>query len=216
MIVSEDDNIFAPAFLDYINKGLEKFKEDRSVLSINGYRHFYDVKFNGNNFYRQNVDFSAWGYGIWRNRIEMTSQACNTTYWRKKALNPLNWIKISKNGWNRLLVFLRLTAKSATLNDNGLSVYMGINNLNVVMPNVSMVRNMGWDGSGEHCRGENELSKLHNEQELYSLDSYDFKGSGYEYYAENHNIYVSQSYGRITFLQLLKNLGRIIKSNFLL
>ena len=67
-IFSEDDNVFSPNFLVYINKGLEKFKNDKSVFAFNGYRHFYNVKFKENTFFRQNIDFSAWGYGIWKDR----------------------------------------------------------------------------------------------------------------------------------------------------
>lgn len=214
VICSEDDNIFAPAFLDYINKGLEKFKDDFSVLAINGYRHFYDVKFEGNNFYRQNVDFSAWGYGIWSNRVEMANRVCNTTYWRGKAVNPLNWIKISMNGWNRTLGFLRLIAKPAVINDNWYSVYMGINNMDVIMPKVSMVRNMGWDGTGEHCQDDIPgLAQMHTHQSIYNGNIFSFIGTGREYYKDNRRIYVKQSYGRLTITQFFKKVFKYLTAH---
>ena len=70
IIVSEDDNIFSPNFLVFMNRGLEKFKDDESVLALNGYRHYYSIKYHDNTFFRQNVDFSAWGYGIWKDRLD--------------------------------------------------------------------------------------------------------------------------------------------------
>lgn len=207
LIFSEDDNIFSPAFLEFINGGLEKFKDDFSVFAINGYRHFYDIKFEGNNFFRQNVDFSAWGYGIWRNRYEMISQACNSSYWRKKALNPLNWIRIYRNGWNRVFGVLGMIKKTIVLYDNGMSVYMAVNKMDVVMPKDSMVRNMGWDGTGEHCQDDIPgLAQKHISQTIYDGNDFKFLGSGKEYYANNHKTYVTQSYGKISFWQFLKRI----------
>src|SRR5574344_1403880 len=70
VIISEDDNVFSPNFLEYVDKGLDLFENDKTVLSINGYSHSYPFKFNGNNHFRHNTDFSAWGYGIWKDRYE--------------------------------------------------------------------------------------------------------------------------------------------------
>lgn len=215
-IFSEDDNVFSPAFLDYINKGLVKFKDDKTVFAINGYRHYYDIKFDDNTYYRQNVDFSAWGYGIWRDRIALTSKASKKRYWIKKAINPLEWYKVYNNGWNRVSGFLNMIVKNPVLNDNGYSIFMVINKMDVIMPKVSMVRNMGWDGSGEHCHGNNTLTVKHNSQILNKSKSFTYIGSGKEYYFENHKTYVKQSYGRITFKQFfvyyLKSLANLVNA----
>lgn len=53
-IFSEDDNIFSPNFLEFINKGLEKYKNDSSVLAICGYSHPYPIKYSDNNYFMQN------------------------------------------------------------------------------------------------------------------------------------------------------------------
>ncbi|MEI6052507.1 MAG: hypothetical protein WCQ44_07390, partial [Opitutaceae bacterium] len=37
LIFTEDDNEFSPNFLDYINKGLDKFENNPSIYSICGY-----------------------------------------------------------------------------------------------------------------------------------------------------------------------------------
>ncbi len=207
LIFTEDDNIFSPSFLVFINEGLEKFRDDSSVFAINGYRHFYDVKFMNNNFYRQNVDFSAWGYGIWRDRYYKLKEASNSKYWRLKAINPLNWFRIYKNGWNRVLGFISLVYKTKVLFDNEKSVYIAINNMDVIMPKESMVRNLGWDGSGEHCKTvDKNLIVSHITQPIYTHTTFDYKGNGKEYYKENKKIYVNQSYGRISFKDLLKNI----------
>lgn len=43
-IYSEDDNVFSPNFLEYIDKGLEKFKDDDKVVAVVGYCHPYAFK----------------------------------------------------------------------------------------------------------------------------------------------------------------------------
>lgn len=205
LIATEDDNIFSKAFLDFINKGLEKFKDDHSVLSINGYRHFYDVKFGDNNYYMQNVDFSAWGYGIWKDRYEVFMNNNTNKYWRKKAMSLKNWWKVYTCGLNRLIWFVHEQVKPPTSTDYTFSIYMPVNNMNVVMPKVSMVRNRGWDGTGEHCPGTDaEMSSLHVNQELYHKPEFTYIGTGKEYYNLNHRTYVKQSYGRVGILDLLR------------
>lgn len=210
-IFSEDDNIFAPAFLDYINKGLEKFKDDPSVLAICGYRHFYDLKFGDNTFYRQNVDFSAWGYGMWKDRFEATAKTLYPAYWRKKAINPRTWKRIISNGWNRVANFLHMIYSKPIIDDNSLSVYMGINNIMIINPHISLVRNTGWDNSGEHCDNYDDvIAQKHLNQQIDNAPHFDFIGSGTECMSENHKIHVTQSYGRISFTTFLSR----IFSNF--
>lgn len=208
-IFSEDDNIFSPAFLDYINKGLEKFKDDPTVLAICGYRHFYNLKFENNTFYRQNVDFSAWGYGMWKKQYYIKDEIINNRYWRRKAYNLKNWVNIIRNGWNRTRDFIYLIHRTPTFIDNTISVFMGLNNISVICPYISLVRNNGWDGSGEHCLDEN-LALSHNQQPLYKSDYFEFRGSGNELHKENHIVHVEQSYGRISLFKFLTNIVKRI------
>ena len=71
-IFTEDDNEFSPNFLEYINKGLERYKDDTNVFSISGYN--FPISMEG---YEKNVygtyHFSAWGCGFWRDKqIDLT------------------------------------------------------------------------------------------------------------------------------------------------
>ena len=92
IIVSEDDNIFSPNFLVFMDKGLEKFENDSSVFALNGYRHFYPVKFDDNTFFRQNVDFSAWGYGILKSQFQKYVEKITPDYFRR-MINLKNILK---------------------------------------------------------------------------------------------------------------------------
>lgn len=214
LIATEDDNIFSPAFLDFANKGLVKFKDDPSVLGINGYRHYYDVLVDDNSFFRQNVDFSAWGYAIWRNRVKDCVQFFNDKrVLRKSALNPLSWIRLYRNGLNRYLNYVALLrAESIIITDNALSTYMGIKQMDVIMPAQNLVRNIGWDNSGENCKNNPELAKIHLNQSIADYHEFQFRGSGFEHYNQNKKIYRRQSYGRISISDLLKKIVTKLRS----
>lgn len=214
-IATEDDNVFSPNFLVFMNKGLEKFEGDHTVLAINAYRHFYPVKFDSNTFFRQNVDFSAWGYATWKNRVDEYMSGIPSIYFQKK-LTLKNFLKVLKNGNNRAINFLQRSTDGRTAGDDTtLSVLMPLEDLDVIMPYESLVRNMGWDGSGEHCQeSDSELAIMHNNQTISSEYDFDFVGSGYECYRENKQIYVKYSYGKQSLISLLKNILIYIKKRY--
>lgn len=211
-IFSEDDNIFSPNFLEFINKGLEKYKNDSSVLAICGYSHPYPIKYSDNNYFMQNVDFSAWGYGIWKDRIVKSDNACNKAYFRKKlhSLNNLN--KLKKHGLNRLLYAIQCAYGNKVIpdNDNTLSIYMVLESMNVVMPTITKVRNMGWDGTGVHCQEGKSLENIHTKRIIDDEDQFDFIGDGMNYYDENMQVFVENSYARCSYLRFFKSLIKIL------
>ena len=205
IIVSEDDNIFSPNFLVFMDKGLEKFESDPSVFALNGYRHFYPVKFDNNTFFRQNVDFSAWGYGILRSQYQKFVEKITPDYFRS-MINLKNLLKIKKNGNNRLMGFISSSrSKKIQKTDNQLSIMMPLENLDVIMPKESLVRNIGWDGSGFHCPTTDKiLAEKHITQPISNKSDFEFIGTGTEHYDENQKIYVKNSYGNFTFCEYIK------------
>nr|WP_229095526.1 hypothetical protein [Alistipes sp. D31t1_170403_E11] len=67
LIASEDDNEFSPAFLDYINSGLDRFEDDSSVMAICGYNYPIDMGGMDDSAYKSQK-FSAWGVAYWREK----------------------------------------------------------------------------------------------------------------------------------------------------
>ncbi len=214
-ICSEDDNVFSPNFLVYINKGLTKFENDNSVFAICGYSHPYDIKYADNNYFMQNVDFSAWGYGIWKNRLEDSYAYQNVSVLRG-CINIKSLWKVYCHGLNRLrdlYYFLKTPGKSKILyTDNFLSIYMILTNKNVIMPIITKVRNEGWDGTGENCKMGEALSNIHQKRDIDTDFNFDFVGNGKNFYKYNKKIFVRQSYGRIKLWELAcKVLKKCIK-----
>ncbi len=209
-IFTEDDNIFSPNFLVYINKGLELYKEDKSVFAISGYRNFYPIKFGSNTFFRQNVAFSAWGYAVWRERHEMCSRI-DANYFRK-TFSFSTFLKLRKQSGNySALFYFKYAFSNGYLKkeDNLLSVFAAINGMDIIMPTISLVRNIGVDGSGEHFKMiSNKLRKLHDEQIISEDCDFEYIGTGMEFYEENRKIFRDSCYGKISSLRLII---RIIK-----
>lgn len=208
VIFSEDDNVFSPAFLDFINRGLERFKDDKSIQAICGYRHFYIIKTGKENFYRQSVDFSAWGYGTWKDRIEELNKI--DPLWFKSRLNLKEFLKFKKNQGNRrALQFLKISNMNPIkfgLTDNVISVYMGLTGKDVVMPEITCVKNMGLDGSGVNFNdADPKLKHAHSSQSLYSDNLYELHGDGFYAYSDNKKVHIKQSYDKLNDILLLKD-----------
>lgn len=206
-IVSEDDNVFAPNFLDFINKGLDLYKDDKSVFAICGYRHFYPIKSDDNTFYRQNVDMSVWGYGMWKDQWEQV-YSCDYKYYSRYIFKLSTWVKLFKNGNNRVADFLSyaLPSWNHVMTDGVYSIYATINDMDLIMPaKVSLVRNIGVDGSGENFKNpSDELSNKHLTQPIATDKTFEYRGTGFEYYDENKKIHRTYSYGKISMLRLIR------------
>lgn len=211
-IFSEDDNHFSPNFLEFVNKGLERFKDDRSVIAMNGYRHFYHLIFSDNNYFFQDIDFSAWGYGMTKDTHLMLETTLTKNYFRKKFLNPINWWRVGRNGLNRFLQFLYFvfgTYDKPKLTDGTISVFMALNGMKVVMPSVSKVRNIGWDSLGNSAMTGNmpkALEEKYLNQDIDLASSFEYIGDGYSFYTENRRAYKKETHDRLTIWPFLKTI----------
>lgn len=159
-IFTEDDNEFSPNFLEYINKGMEKYHNDENVVGICG--HAYDINWElpEDTLLKVSCAYDGWGIGRWFSKDEkMYSQITLDNLERimknkSRAMNirrrsPLIFyfavqavVKHSGdmfNGTNQLRAID--TTVSLFMMDRG---YMTIN------PVLSKVRNWGDDGSGVH------------------------------------------------------------------
>lgn len=150
LIFSEDDNEFSPNFLDYINKGLDRFENDKSVYAICGYN--YPIKMPAAyepNFYYSKA-FSAWGYGIWKDRNQ-------DLYYTPRDLVSFikNWtyLRATYNmaGQKPLSILNSIRSNLPLYGDGVVSINNIKYNTYCIFPAVPKVRNHGHDGSGAHC-----------------------------------------------------------------
>lgn len=145
-IYTEDDNVFSPYFLQFINDGLEKYKDNDSVLAICGYSYPIDWE-TDKNCVLQHQYFSAWGYGIWKNREKRLSQNLTQSFlydfYRKN--------KMRINTVNSVQMMPAMLHDKIQKSDVTRSIYLSVTKQYVLMPAKTLVKNNGYDGSGEHC-----------------------------------------------------------------
>ena len=151
LIFTEDDNQFSPNFLDYLNKGLEKFRFDKNVIVISAYSPLLDIpsEFKGNFYYQRRL--SAWGFGRWR---ESPLPFSFTHQFLKEYLKSFKNIrKLYRRSPGHLLIIIRSTLnKKDIFGDVALGVHFAENeHLRCVHPTLSKVRNYGNDGTGVNC-----------------------------------------------------------------
>ena len=160
LIVSEDDNEFSSNFLEYINKGLEKFEHDPNVYAICGYQFpiNVDASIKGNYYLYRSL--SAWGYGMWKNKL------LPTYYTKQESIDFLKNRKLVLKSYQRNQVhfasFINTLLKDKECyGDRVIGLHMAKNaNLKCVFPTISKVRNRGHDGTGINCKAEdNEFFK---------------------------------------------------------
>lgn len=203
-IFSEDDNVFSPNFLEFINKGLDKFQNDPTVYSICGYGFFYNLKYKDNNFIRQNTDYNAWGCGLWREKY-MKLYDIDVKYLRKILYNPIKSFRVWQVSNTRLNNLIYLSQNNNFKRaDNFLTLYMINEGIYEIMPAISKVRNIGWDGSGSHCIGFNHsVEEKHMNQVIDKNSSFEYTGSGWECFDENHKIIVQEDFHQISTLKVI-------------
>lgn len=207
-IISEDDNVFAPAFLDYMKKGFEKFKNDESVIALCGYRYFAKIKYAENTYFRQNVDFCAWGLGRWTSK----KFPLYTYHDFRKLLSFRSFVKVYKRaGVEKAIYFLNCCHSKwdGRMIDMAQSIYLILNDLYEVMPTVALVKNIGFDESSQNFYAVPEYIKKKFESQVVSESAcFHYSGTGYEFFEENQIIYKEQYPNKtpklIAFKRLIK------------
>ena len=151
-IFTEDDNVFSPNFLEYANWGLKEFANDESVFAIVGFKRV-NVDFLKNNVYKY-PRYVAWGFATWFKKSDKMNE-----------FKDLNRLKNLIKSWPITIIFtdkvftassiLRMLKTKYILEDT-LPSLIPKDEIYCIYPKVSMVRNIGLDGSGLHSRGRDK------------------------------------------------------------
>ncbi len=146
-IFTEDDNEFSTNFLEYLNWGLETYKDDMSVFAICSCKDIdtNDIK---NNVYKLNTIFNAWGYGSWFNRYSKITKLENRLF-LLNSVKKANVADVFKKKVKRYSSMLYQVALN-TFHFDMLVSLLPKDEKWCVFPKVNKVRNWGWDGTGTH------------------------------------------------------------------
>lgn len=216
-IVTEDDNVFSPNFLEYMNKGFEKFEDDDSVTSLCAFRWWFPLKVEGNTFFRSGVSTTPWGLGCWTKKVEAKPEL--DYKWFRRHLSIRNLIKVYKNNGpafvNAFVEFCNSDKKHTKPIDQHQAIYMTLENKYQIIPVVSLVRNIGLDGTGITMPTNNEkIQELYDSIPTSTDLHFEFVGTGWECYEYNKKLYVKERNWKsngVYFVKFLKKLVRLVK-----
>ena len=166
-IYSEDDNVFAPNFLSYMNWGLNKFQNNKNVMAICGYNYPIDMSSYNKTYYFSH-NFAGWGFGIWTDtHIQLKNEVYNKSYCRSVLFNPINLYKIAhKRGLRIILSIYRCYRDNQIHWDTFLTTYQYLRGRYSVFPSTTMVLNLGQDGSGIHSTYSELNIQKYSQQKL--------------------------------------------------
>ena len=174
-IFTEDDNIFSPNFLEYMNQCLEKYKDDEMIFAIGGYSYPIHWSDDKDVIIKQSMNFPAWGYGTWKEKYDKEKEFSRTEIFEylKNFHNAKLFYKNNRTLFNHA-VYIASGKHYLALLDNGelrhidavKGIYMFINRKYMILPALSKVRNIGHDGSGQNCK---ESSKNEHTSDCYNF-----------------------------------------------
>lgn len=169
-IFTEDDNIFSPCFLDFVNQALSIYYDDKRITMICGFTHkeYYNL---GTSNILCGKDAPAYGMGCWRSNKEYLDLHKYEWIFKDLKRSKLRCLKLFIR--QPALVYMLISMIWSKTNSGDLrQFYLNIvNDTYSICPSVSMVRNMGCDGSGLHSGFVDGLSNqeiLHQDQ--FELD----------------------------------------------
>ena len=153
VIVIEDDNFTSQYFLNFINDGLRLYKNEKKVCSINGW--FFPGKNKlEKSFFLKGGD--TWGWGTWKRAWDQFNP--NTEYLINE-LHKRNLIK--KFNFNNSFDFFKMLKKrNENLNESHTIIWKASTFLEGMLslhPSNSLVKNIGFDGSGTHNKNPDDL-----------------------------------------------------------
>lgn len=183
-IFTEDDNIFSPIFLEYINTCLRVYQYNPQIMAIGGYCDPLNWRATNGLFILDET--IAWGTAFYRSRLDScinwinynnligilkNSQKCKElfNYNYKKY-----WILVEaciSDLDDKKNVFVRKEEKDIRAIDYTEGLYMTFNKCYAVYPSTTLVHNNGYDGSGVNCPKINETS---NQSKLITWNDFDY------------------------------------------
>ncbi len=184
-ISAEDDIVFSPNFLEYMDKCLAEYEDDDNVIAVNGYSYPINwVADKDATVIFQSSTCEAWGIGNWKRKYTLYCDMFRDNYFKK------NFDKAYKTGVLKKMITLRkaryiiycLGGKPNIFyllsNDVSLGTLVSMTDKYVVTPMFSKTRNYGNDGSGINTsnaiekNGNHYRSYDYNNQPIDTSDSF--------------------------------------------
>lgn len=162
IIVLEDDIVTSRYFLEYMNQGLELYKDDPSVISVHSY--VYPVKGTlPETFFLRGSD--CFGWATWKRGWDIFEPDGN------KLLSELRNKKLLKEfDFAGSYPFTKMLKNQIAGNNNSWAIrwYASafLKNKLTLYPGESLIYNIGFDGSGENCEDDSNFNKTDKVEDI--------------------------------------------------
>ena len=147
VIVLEDDIVVGKHFLKFMNDGLNVYESNDKVYGVSGYCFPYSGKIIEKTFFLPIM--SSWGYATWHSRWDKIN------FNGKELLEKVKSKKIgTKLNFSNISYYQMLQDQVAGKNDSWavrFYVSMFLKKGVFLYPNLSLLKNIGLDGTGVHC-----------------------------------------------------------------
>jgi hypothetical protein len=147
IIVSEDDNVFSPNFLEYMDKCLEKYENNESILAICGYLAPVKILYGDNTIFKNHTFYHPWGVGFWREKYKTVQSRVYDEKFYKELLTWKNMLHLFLFQPKIFIETVRYASVKPWLYDGSFSAYLCLQKAQVIFPVVSKVKNIGVDSS---------------------------------------------------------------------
>lgn len=152
VIVIEDDLELAPGFLTYMNRALDQYADDELVFQISGYI------FNKPELTRGTTALflpfiSSWGWATWQRAWNFFDPDAREWLSLRRDSEIRRRFNLDNSYDYTTMLFRQMTRKGQSWAIRWYWVVFKANGL-VLYPPVSLVRNIGLDGSGSHGSGK--------------------------------------------------------------
>jgi hypothetical protein len=155
-IVLEDDVVANPQFLKFMNQALHRYASESRVWHISGWNYPIDSTSLGDAFFWRVMN--CWGWATWCDRWDYFRKqpAQLVGEWDRKSIRTFN-LDGAHNFWAQVL-----GNANGKLNTWAVFWYATIfeNSGLCLNPSISLVDNIGHDGSGENCNKSTDYEIL--------------------------------------------------------
>ena len=208
VIVLEDDLVTSKYFLTFLNESLNEHVNNKNIMSIAGYSFPIEIPKNYNYdvyiFYR----CMSWGWATWKDRWDNVD-------WSMKNINEiLTNVKFKKEfsrGGEDLYPMLIRQLKGKV---NSWAIRWCLNhyktNSSCLYPVNSLVKNIGFDGTGVHCGVDPSFERITIEDKKINVRFNNLYNS--KIVSEIQKIHLSKSFLEKVFNKLQKYFQKYFKS----
>lgn len=157
VIVLEDDLVTSPYFLQYMNDGLELYRDETSVASIHGYSYpLNNPQELPDTFFIRGA--FCWGWATWKRAWDFFEVDGSVLYKRIESNEELRYL-FNFNDTEDYMLMLEHQIKGVN-NSWAIRWYASafLENMYMLCPSRTFVKNIGMDSTGTHCGKTNKFT----------------------------------------------------------